>query len=140
VSEQGLSGLADAFNDALVEGRLIIQSCNDCGRPNMWPRYRCPFCQSADLGWTEAAGTGTLLSYSVVRAVPPRGFEDQLPYGLGVVRLSEGVQLLARLEGEGDDGWDDYECDAAVRFSPHAAEEVRAQPVAWFGLDRAGAS
>jgi uncharacterized OB-fold protein len=136
MSEPMLSGLADAFNEALAEGRLIIQSCNDCGKPNMWPRYRCPFCQSANLGWQQAEGTGTLLSYSVVRAVPPLGFEDQLPYGLGVIRLAEGVQLLARLEGEGDDGWDEYECDAPVRFSPHSAAEVRAQPVAWFDLDR----
>jgi len=135
MSEQALSGLADAFNEALAEGRLMIQSCNDCGKPNMWPRYRCPYCQSADLGWKEASGKGTLVSYSVVRAVPPKGFEDQLPYALGVIRLEEGVQLLARLEGEGEDGFDDYECDAAVSFSPHPAEEMRDRPVAWFALD-----
>jgi uncharacterized OB-fold protein len=134
MSEQALSGLADAFNEALAEGRLTIQSCNDCGRPNMWPRYRCPFCQSADLGWKEASGDGTLVSYSVVRAVPPKGFEDQLPYALGVIRLEEGVQLLARLESEGEAGFDEYECDAAVRFSPHPAEEMLQRPVAWFRL------
>jgi uncharacterized OB-fold protein len=138
MSEQMLSGLADVFNEALAEGRLTIQSCNSCGKPNMWPRYRCPFCQSADLGWKEASGKGTLLSYSVVRAVPPKGFEDQLPYALGVIRLEEGVQLLARLEGEGEDGFDDYECDAAVSFSPHPAAEMKERPVAWFGLEVQG--
>ena len=134
MSEQALSGLADAFNEALAEGRLTIQSCNNCGKPNMWPRYRCPFCQSADLGWRDADGAGTLVSYSVVRAVPPNGFEDQLPYALGVIRLDEGVQLLARLEGEGEHGFDAYECDAPVRFSPHPADEMRERPVAWFRL------
>lgn len=138
MSEQGLSGLADAFNEALAEGRLTIQSCNDCGKPNMWPRYRCPYCQSADLGWKDAGGKGTLLSYSIVRAVPPKGFEDQLPYGLGVIRLEEGVQLLARLEGEGEEGFDDYECDAAVVFSPHPAAEMKERPVAWFRLEADG--
>jgi uncharacterized OB-fold protein len=135
MSEQALSGLADAFNEALVEGRLTIQSCNDCGKPNMWPRYRCPFCQSADLGWKDADGMGTLVSYSIVRGVPPKGFEDELPYGLGVIKLDEGVQLLARLERDADGGFDGYECDAAVRFSPHPAEEMRERPVAWFRLD-----
>jgi uncharacterized OB-fold protein len=134
MSEQALSGLADAFNEALAEGRLTIQSCNNCGKPNMWPRYRCPYCQSADLGWRDADGAGTLVSYSVVRAVPPNGFEDQLPYALGVIRLDEGVQLLARLEGEGEHGFDAYECDAPVRFSPHPADEMRERPVAWFRL------
>jgi uncharacterized OB-fold protein len=135
MSEQALSGLADAFNEALAEGRLTIQSCNNCGKPNMWPRYRCPFCQSADLGWKDAEGKGTLVSYSIVRAVPPKGFEDELPYALGVIRLDEGVQLLARLEGVGEDGFDDYECDAAVRFSPHPEAEMRERPVAWFRLE-----
>jgi len=135
MSEQALSGLADAFNEALAEGRLTIQSCNNCGKPNMWPRYRCPYCQSADLGWRDADGAGTLVSYSVVRAVPPNGFEDQLPYALGVIRLAEGVQLLARLEGEGEHGFDAYECDAPVRFSPHPADEMRERPVAWFRLE-----
>lgn len=138
MSERRLSGLADDFNDALAEGRLLVQSCNSCGKPNMWPRYRCPFCQSADLGWTEAAGTGTLKSYTIVRAVPPQGFEDEVPYGLGVVRLDEGVQLLTRLEAV-DGDWDAYECDIAVRFAPHPAEEMRARPVAWFGLAEGGA-
>ena len=96
---------------------------------------RCPYCQSADLGWRDADGAGTLVSYSVVRAVPPNGFEDQLPYALGVIRLAEGVQLLARLEGEGEHGFDAYECDAPVRFSPHPADEMRARPVAWFRLE-----
>ena len=58
-----------------------------------------------------------------------------MSYVLGVIRLEEGVQLLARLEGDSEDGFDDYECDAAVSFSPHPAEEMRDRPVAWFGLD-----
>jgi uncharacterized OB-fold protein len=135
MSEHALSGLADAFNEALAEGRLTIQSCHNCGKPNMWPRYRCPYCQSADLGWKEADGKGTLVSWSVVRAVPPNGFEDELPYGLGVIKLDEGVQLLARLERDAEDGFDGYGCDAAVRFSPHPAAEMRERPVAWFRLD-----
>jgi uncharacterized protein len=134
MTEPALSGLADAFNEGLAEGRLLIQSCNSCGKPNMYPRYRCPFCQSADLGWIEAAGSGILLSYAVVRAVPPRGFEDELPYALGAVRLEEGVQLLARLEPGGDGDWGEYACDAKVEFRAHPAEEMTKRPVSWFAL------
>ena len=134
MSEQALSGLADAFNEALAEGRLTIQSCNNCGKPNMYPRYRCPFCQSNDLEYVEAEGTGTLLTYTVVRAVPPAGFEDDLPYALGAVRLAEGVQLLGRLEPEADGDWGSYACDAAVTFAPHPGAATEARPVAWFRL------
>lgn len=134
MSEVALSGLADKFNAGLVEGKLLIQSCNSCGKPNMYPRYRCPFCQSNDLHFVESAGKGTLLSYTVVRLVPPAGFEDDLPYALGSVRLDEGVQLLARLEPESDGDWSGYACDAAVEFSPAPAAAMEARPVAWFKL------
>jgi len=129
-----LSGLADSFNQGLAEGRLLIQSCNKCGKPNMYPRYRCPFCQSNDLGWRQATGRGVLLTYTVVRAVPPLGFEDDLPYALGSIRLEEDVQLLARLE-PGDEGdWAVYACDATVEFAPRPAAEIDKRPVAWFRL------
>jgi hypothetical protein len=134
MSEIALTGLPDEFNAALTEGRLMIQHCNNCGKPNMYPRYRCPFCQSNDLEYVEAEGTGTLLTYTVVRAVPPAGFEDDLPYALGAVRLSEGVQLLARLEPEDDGDWGGYDCDAAVTFTPHPGAATEARPVAWFRL------
>lgn len=134
--EPRLSGLADEFNAGLREGRLTIQQCESCGKPNMYPRYRCPFCQSAELGFVPAEGSGVLLSFSIVRAVPPIGFEQDLPYALGIVRLDEGVQLLARLEPTGDAGdFDGYACDARVRFSPHSAEEMQERPVCWFALE-----
>lgn len=138
MSAIALSGLPDEFNAALVEGRLLIQSCNSCGKPNMYPRYRCPFCQSNDLHYIEAAGTGTLLTYTVVRAVPPSGFEDDLPYALGSVRLSEGVQLLGRLEAGADGDWGEYECDATVSFAPHPGADTERRPVAWFRLGEGG--
>ena len=72
--------LADEFNNALAAGQLVIQRCNVCGKVNMYPRYRCPACQSGDLGWQQSAGTGVLVTHAVVRAVPPKGFESDLPY------------------------------------------------------------
>jgi uncharacterized OB-fold protein len=134
MSEIALTGLPVEFNAALTEGRLTIQHCNNCGKPNMYPRYRCPFCQSNDLKYVEAEGSGTLLTYTVVRAVPPAGFEDDLPYALGAVRLAEGVQLLARLEPEDDGDWGGYACDAEVTFAPHPGDATEARPVAWFRL------
>jgi uncharacterized protein len=132
MSETKAATLPEEYNAGLEAGRLLIQTCGSCGKPNMYPRYRCPFCQSDDLGWLEAAGSGILMSYAVIRAVPPSGFEGDLPYAVGVVRLDEGVQLLGRLEPDADGDWDSYECDVPVRFAPRPAAEIAARPTAWF--------
>lgn len=129
-----MTELVDTFRAGLERGELLVQTCRACGKAIMYPRHRCPFCQSADLDWRASAGEGVLHSYTVVRALPPKGFEDDLPYALGVVKLDEGAQLLARLHPSRDDGWDGYACDKRVRFVPVSAEEIRRRPAPWFAL------
>ncbi|MDO9526651.1 MAG: OB-fold domain-containing protein, partial [Gemmobacter sp.] len=112
---------------------LRIQTCNACGTHILYPRHRCISCGSNDLGWTVASGRGVLHTFTVVRAVPPEGFEDELPYGLGVVKLEEGVQLMARLWPADDgSGWDSYACNSPVVFTPSDAASVEKRPIAWF--------
>jgi uncharacterized OB-fold protein len=118
------------FRDGLQRGELLMQKCNACGKVNLYPRYACPFCQSEDLGWQAASGAGTLHSLAIQRLGAPIGFEEQLPYALGVVKLKEGPQLLGRLHPTGEEDWTGYSCDAAVSFTPH--EDPRG--VAWFKL------
>jgi uncharacterized protein len=118
------------FRDGLQRGELLMQKCNACGQVNLYPRYACPFCQSEDLGWQPASGTGTLHSLTIQRLGAPIGFEEQLPYALGVVKLQEGPQLLGRLHPTGEEDWTGFACDAAVQFAPH--EDPRG--VAWFKL------
>jgi uncharacterized protein len=128
-----MNDLVESFRAGLARGELLIQRCNACGGMQMYPRHRCIACQSNDLGYAKAEGKGVLLSYTVIRAVPPRGFESDLPYALGVVRLDEGVQILGRLWPSADSrGWDGYVCDGEVRFTPAQADEIERRPVAWF--------
>jgi len=121
------------FRTALARGELLVQKCNDCGKLNMYPRHACPHCQSLSLGWQRATGRGTLHSFTVLRAGAPQGFEQDLPYALGVVKLEEGVQLLGRLVADSDGEWRSYRCDAPVQFCPATPEEVELRPCAWFG-------
>jgi uncharacterized protein len=120
------------FRTGLAGGELLIQNCNDCGKPNMWPRYACPHCQSDNLGWVKSSGKGVLHSFCVLRQGAPEGFEDDLPYAIGVVKLPEGVQLLARLEPTAEDDWSDYGCDDVVEFVVVDPSEIERRPCATF--------
>ncbi len=108
--------IVNGFREGLAQDELRVQRCNACGKPNMYPRHACPHCQSDDLGWQAADGTGRLMSFTVLRAGAPEGFADELPYALAVVRLEEGVQLLGRLAPDADGDWSGYACDQPVAF------------------------
>lgn len=124
--------IRDEFRTGLVRGKLLVQKCIHCGRLNMYPRHACPFCQSLSLGWHNSAGDGVLHSFTVLRAGAPEGFEGDLPYALGVIKLDEGVQLLARLIPDADGSWDSYRCDDRVQFKPAAPEMAARRACAWF--------
>jgi uncharacterized OB-fold protein len=127
-----LPALVAGFRDGLARGELIVQKCNNCGKLNMYPRYACPFCQSSVLGWQRVNGRGRLHSFTVLRIGAPQGFEKDLPYAIGVVKLEEGVQLLARLAPEGTTGWSRYRCDDIVEFVAPEAAEIAHRPCATF--------
>ncbi|WP_068071565.1 Zn-ribbon domain-containing OB-fold protein [Novosphingobium lentum] len=124
--------IVSEFRAGLGQGELLIQNCNSCGKPNMWPRYACPHCQSDDLGWAKSSGKGTLHSFCVLRQGAPEGFDGDLPYAIGVVKLDEGVQLLARLEASAPDDWSAYSCDDRVEFVAPGAAEAQRRPCAIF--------
>lgn len=111
------------FREGLARGELLVQKCNDCGELNMYPRHACPACQSESLGWQKSQGRGVLHSFTVLRVGAPEGFEKDLPYALGVVKLGEGVQMLGRLVADADGEWSGYQCDAAVEFVPAGPDE-----------------
>lgn len=131
------SRIVAEFRDGLARGDLLIQKCNECSRLNMYPRYACPHCQSQALGWQRASGRGVLHSFTVLRLGAPAGFEDELPYAIGVVKLDEGVQLLARLAPDAEGEWKAYRCDDRVRFVAMPAEQIQQRPCAWFTRSQA---
>jgi uncharacterized OB-fold protein len=79
-----------AFFDAAAEGKLLIKKCDSCGRSHFYPRAICPHCFSDKTAWLEAKGTGTVYTWSVLRAV-------QDPYCIAYVTLEEGVTILTNI-------------------------------------------
>lgn len=78
----------------LKEGRLMGSVCKSCGYSTFPPRADCPSCLSGDFSFKEWSGKGTLYTYTTIAAAPT-GFEDVVPYTIGVVDLTEGGRLLA---------------------------------------------
>jgi uncharacterized OB-fold protein len=70
---------------------VLIQRCSTCRGHQCRPRPLCVSCGGADLRDVEAAGTGTVDSFTVVH----RGAD--IPYTLARVRLTEGPIVLTHL-------------------------------------------
>ena len=75
---------------AADEGRLLIKRCKACGEVHHYPRDICPHCLSADTEWLQAAGTGTVYSFSTMG-------KGEAAYTLAFVTLTEGVTLMSNL-------------------------------------------
>jgi uncharacterized protein len=79
------------FFDAATNGKLLIKKCSACGEHHYYPRPLCPHCFSDQTTWVEAAGKGTVYSYSVMRRGSP------VQYAIAYVTLTEGVTMLTNL-------------------------------------------
>lgn len=79
-----------AYWTAADEGRLLVKRCNSCGQVHHYPRDICPHCLSSDTVWQDAAGTGTVYSFSTM------GTGDAA-YTLAFVTLEEGVTMMTNL-------------------------------------------
>ena len=82
--------------EAAADGQLLLRSCRECGLTYHYPRTLCPDCLSDDTEWTEAAGTGTVYTYSVTERVREWP-DDQLPVILAYVELEEGPRVMTNI-------------------------------------------
>lgn len=86
-------GPVQVYQDALTQGRFIIQQCKDCGKHVFFPRLLCKFCGSAALKWVEPTGRAVVYSTSVVRQKPEKGGD----YNVALIELEEGPRMMSRV-------------------------------------------
>jgi hypothetical protein len=76
--------------------RMEAERCKKCGKIYFPPRVICSECKSREFEILKLKGEGKLLTYTVIR-VAPSAFVDQTPYAMGIVKLDDGVNLLAQI-------------------------------------------
>ncbi|HEY0903022.1 MAG TPA: OB-fold domain-containing protein [Marmoricola sp.] len=89
---------ADAFWGAVVDGRLQLRRCRDCGTCFVLPLPSCPACAGVP-ELTMSQGRGSLYTWVVVRHAFGEEFEEAVPYVVGAVELDEGARVFGRVEG-----------------------------------------
>lgn len=99
------------FWEGAKRHELLIQECGDCHELIMYPKKYCPKCLSANLGWIKASGKGKIYSFTLVHNNPPSPFINDLPFAIAIVRLKEGVQMMANIV---ECNLDELRCDMDV--------------------------
>ena len=122
------------FANHLKDGRLMGSRCKACGATSFPPRADCEQCMSGDFEFFEISGRAVLHTYSKIVAAPT-GFEDAVPYIVGVVDLEEGGRALAWF---GDSiGEDDIAIGMELQVVPRIFEESEEIKV-YYSLDKPG--
>jgi uncharacterized OB-fold protein len=111
----------ERFWAAAAEGRLLLSRCPDCALDIFYPRARCPDC-FGETTWTEAAGTGTVYTYTITSHVADWP-EDDLPVVNAYVELDEGPRVMTNVV-DVDPKAVAVGMDVAVEFVPTDVADV----------------
>ncbi|MPY91665.1 MAG: hypothetical protein GEV08_00975 [Acidimicrobiia bacterium] len=107
-----------AYYAGLLEHRLLVNRCRDCGAWHHPPRSICPRCWSTAVAATEVTGRGRVALFTVLRQGPSRGGADYAAgHPLVAVELEEQIGL--RVSG------------TVVDVPPGAITEAMAVELTW---------
>jgi uncharacterized OB-fold protein len=91
-------GKTHQFWDALKLGKFITTKCKACGNTSFPPQTDCPRCMSNEHEWVDLGTGAKLVTYTYVQ-ITPASFVDSDPYIIAIGELSNGLKVLAWLEG-----------------------------------------
>lgn len=86
------------FAEHLKNGRIMGTRCRRCGTVTFPPRADCEKCMASDWEFVQYSGKAKLVTFTQISAAPT-GFEDMVPYTIGVADLPEGGRVLAWVRG-----------------------------------------
>ncbi|MCK5617873.1 MAG: Zn-ribbon domain-containing OB-fold protein [Candidatus Krumholzibacteria bacterium] len=122
------------FAQNLKDGYLMASRCKRCGAESFPPRADCGECMSGDFAFFEISGKATLHTFTKIVAAPT-GFDDVVPYTVGVVDLEETGRLLAWIGDSIKE--DDIEIGMELQVVPQIFEETEEIKV-YYSLEKPG--
>jgi uncharacterized OB-fold protein len=111
------------FVDHLKNGKLEGTRCKKCNKVIFPPKADCTDCTGSEVEWIEFSGKGKIHTFTIISAAPT-GFEDHVPYAIGVIDLEEGGRLLAWFEDK-EIGEEDLKVGMNVVVVPKKIENER---------------
>ena len=78
----------EEFVEQAKRGKVLARKCKKCGHLHLATVYFCQNCGSKEFENAILAGTGTVVTYTII-TVPPAGFEKYSPYAWVVLQLDE---------------------------------------------------
>jgi uncharacterized OB-fold protein len=86
------------FWDSLRDGKFVTTKCGDCGALSFPPQSDCARCMSGKVEWVDLGTEAELVTFTYVQVTPTSFVEDD-PYLVGIGRMSQGLKILAWVEG-----------------------------------------
>lgn len=80
------------YRQALLEGRFVLQHCEDCSAARFPPALVCRSCGSARLAWRVSPGAGEVYATTTVR-------DRAGDYNVAIVELEQGARMMSRVDG-----------------------------------------
>lgn len=81
------------------ERQVRVQRCGQCERLRFPAARYCSNCLSEESEWITLSGRGEIWSHCRFHRVYFKGFEDEMPYTVVLVRLDEGPLLYSNIVG-----------------------------------------
>ncbi len=75
---------------------LLAARCSECHQHHFPATDSCPYCTGSRCEIVPLSDRGLLYVYTAVEKAPP-GYRGGVPYGFGVIELSEGIRVVSRL-------------------------------------------
>ena len=80
------------YRQALLEGRFVLQHCEDCSAARFPPALVCRSCGSVRLAWRVSPGAGEVYAATTVR-------DRAGDYNVAIVELEQGARMMSRIDG-----------------------------------------
>lgn len=90
--------LSAPYWNALVDHRVLVQVCNECGRQRIVRLPACPYCAAEGGEDLEVPGTGVVYSFVRVHRPLTPAAADEAPYCVAAVDLDGGGRIFGRVE------------------------------------------